>query len=116
MTTLLLGRIKTCLFPRFSALYIDFRASPSTLMRTILVDLRAEQRTRARCRERAETLRAARAVSRCVELLMLSYFARTGGQRAAGNVGDRRKVCSHNPGREQTGNEDPTHYLIEAVL
>ncbi len=43
MTTLLLGRIKTCLFPRFSALYMDLRASPSTLTRTILVDLRAEQ-------------------------------------------------------------------------
>lgn len=43
ITTLLLGRIRTCLFPRFSALYMDFRASPSTLTRTILVDLRAEQ-------------------------------------------------------------------------
>jgi hypothetical protein len=43
MTTLLLGRIKTCLFPRFSALYMDLRASPSTLMRTILAYLRAER-------------------------------------------------------------------------
>ena len=42
MTTLELGRIKTCRLPRFSALYIVFRASPSTLIRTILASLRAE--------------------------------------------------------------------------
>ena len=43
MTTFELGRIRTCRLPRFSALYIVFRASPSTLIRTILASLRAEQ-------------------------------------------------------------------------
>ena len=36
MTTLLEGRISTCRLPLFSALYMVFRASPSTLMRTIM--------------------------------------------------------------------------------
>ena len=36
MTTLLEGRINTCRFPLFSALYMVLRASPSTLMRTMM--------------------------------------------------------------------------------
>lgn len=36
MTTLLAGRINTCRLPLFSALYIVFRESPSTLMRTMM--------------------------------------------------------------------------------
>ena len=36
MTTLLEGRISTCRLPLFSALYMVFRESPSTLMRTMM--------------------------------------------------------------------------------
>ena len=36
MTTLLEGRIRTWRLPLFSALYMVLRASPSTLMRTML--------------------------------------------------------------------------------
>jgi hypothetical protein len=44
MTTLLTGRMSTCFFPRFSALYMDFSASFSTEMRTILATLRRRER------------------------------------------------------------------------
>jgi hypothetical protein len=75
MTTLLLGRIRTCLFPRFSALYMDFRASPSTLTRTILVDLRAEQLIQA-CsyveRIDSESRQSSRAVAQGYYWLLLT--------------------------------------------